>query len=385
MAHKRDNGTGTIYQRANNSWVGKIYLGIDESGKGKFKYLSGKTESEVKKKIREFNQIGNKVDIKRISLESYLLNWLLTYKKDTVKPSSYDRLESSIRNQIAPNIGMIQIQQLTPEDIQSFLSKLKNEDNYSHSVIKKSYDCLREALLHATIKKDIAENPMLLVKMPDKNLFQKKDIRIFSDKECAAIIEESSRKYKTGKMVYQYADAYVLMLHTGIRIGEAIGLKKSDWDRKENTLHIQRNIQSVFKRDESGRRLVGKQLVSNTTKTYSGDRIIPLNKAATEAMERLCNKHIDSEYVVCSSKGDVIPPERLERTFYRLLKNVGIDQAGTHSLRHTFASMLFSNGTDVKTVSELLGHASIQITLNTYIHLIGAPKHSAVAKLDDVF
>ena len=385
MAQKRDNGTGTIYQRDNKSWVGKIYLGRDETGKEKFKYLSGKTEGEVKRKIREFNQLDARVDVKKVSLGDYLLSWLITYKKDTIKPSSYDRLESSIRNQIIPNIGMIQLQQLTSDDIQSFLSKLKNEDNYSHSVIKKAHDCLHAALLHATIKKDIAENPMLLVKMPDKKLFETKEIRIFSDKECALLIEESSRQYKTGKLVYQYADAYILMLHTGIRLGEAIGLKKTDWNKEENTLHIQRNIQSVSKRDELGKRLIGKQIVSNTTKTYSGDRIIPLNKTATEAIERLCGQHPDSEYIVCSSKGDIIPPERLERTFYRMLKNVGIEQAGTHSLRHTFASMLFAKGTDVKTVSELLGHANIQITLNTYIHLIGKPKHNAVAKLDDSF
>lgn len=377
MTQKRDNGTGTIYQRPNKSWVGKIYLGRDETGKERFKYLSGKTEGEVKRKIREYNQSGTKIDTKKISLGEYLLNWLATYKKGTIKLSSYDAIERTIRNQIMPNIGMIQLQELTSDDIQKFLTKLMNEDNYSHSIVKKAHDCLHAALLHATIKKDIADNPMLLVKMPDKKLFQTKEIRFFSEAECALIIEESSRQYKTGKPVYQYADAYVLMLHTGIRLGEAIGLKKTDWDDKENTLHIQRNIQSVSNRDEDGSRLVGKQLVSNTTKTYSGDRIIPLNKTATEALERLCKQHPESEYIVCSSKGEVIPPERLERTFYRMLKNVGISPAGTHSLRHTFASMLFAKGTDVKTVSELLGHASIQITLiacispplsNSFIH-----------------
>lgn len=385
MAQKRDNGTGTIYQRSNGSWVGKIYLGRDETGKEKFKYLSGKSEPEVKRKIREFNQSGKQIDTKKISLETYLLNWLQTYKKGTVKLSSYDALERTIRNQIAPNIGMIQLQQLTSDDIQSFLNKLKDKDGYSHSIVKKSHDCLNAALTHATINDDIAKNPMLLVKMPDKKLFQTKEIRYFTKEECALIIEESSRQYKTGAPVYVYGDAYVLMLHTGIRLGEAIGLKKSDWDKEEKTLHIQRNIQSVSKRDGAGNRLTGKQLVSNTTKTYSGDRIIPLNKSALEALERLCKQHPDSEYVICSSKGEIVPPERLERTFYRMLKNVGISQAGTHSLRHTFASMLFAEGTDVKTVSELLGHASIQITLNTYVHLIGKPKHSAVAKLDDVY
>lgn len=322
---------------------------------------------------------------KKISVGSYIQNWLKTYKMGTIKLSSYDALERTLKNHIIPNIGSIQLQQLTSDDIQALLNKLKNEDGYSYSTVKKVYDCLNAALLHATIKKDIADNPMLLVKMLAQSEFEKKEIRYFSEEECALIIEESSRQYTTGKPVYQYADAYILILNTGIRLGEAIGLKKSDWDKDNKTLHIQRNIQSVSKRDSSGNRVIGKQLVTNTTKTYSGDRIIPLNKAATEAIERLCGQHPDSECIICSSKGEMIPPERLERTFYRILKNVGISQTGTHSLRHTFASMLFAKEVDIKTISELLGHASIQITMNIYVHLIGKPKHTAVQKLDEIF
>lgn len=381
---KRDNGTGTIYQRENGSWVGKIYLGLNDKGKPKFKFFSGKTQGEVKRKIKEYNQSDSKIDSKKISLEEYLYDWLKTYKKGTVKESSYDSLERTIKNQIVPNIGMIHLQQLTSDDIQKFLNKLKDEDHYSHSIIKKSYDCLNAVLRHATIKQDIASNPMLLVTMPDKRLFETKQIKCFSEKECQLITEEVSKQYSTGKPVYIYGDVYILMLNTGLRMGEAIGLKKTDWNKTNNTLHIQRNVQSVMNRDAYGERTGGKQLVVNTTKTYSGDRTLPLNKKATEAIGRLCEAHPDSEYIVCSTKGDMIPPERLERTFYRVLKNLNITQTGTHSLRHTFASMLFAKGTDIKTVSSLLGHASIQITLNTYVHLIGNPAHDAVSKLDDI-
>ena len=80
----------------------------------------------------------------------------------------------------------------------------------------------------------------------------------------------------------------------------------------------------------------------------------------------------------------MVPPERVERTFYYLLNNVGLEREGPHSLRHTFASLLFAKGVDVKTVSTLLGHASIQITLNTYIHLMENVEYDAVAKLDDL-
>ena len=226
---------------------------------------------------------------------------------------------------------------------------------------------------------------MILVKMLASSEFEKKEIRYFTESECSSIIEEATRVYSTGKPVYQYADIYILMLHTGIRMGEAIGLQKSDWDKSSNTIHVQRNVQSVSKRDSDGNRIRGKQLITNTTKTYSGDRILPLNKAATDAIKRLCDKNPNSNYVACSSTGLPVTPERLERTFYRILDNVNIERSGTHSLRHTFASMLFAKGIDIKTVSELLGHASIQITLNTYVHLIGSTKHSAVAKLDSIF
>lgn len=382
---RREKGTGTIYQRESGSWCGKLDIGLTPEGKRKYKYFSGKSEAEVKRKIREYNKSGGEIDSSKISVGTFLRNWLKVYKKGTVKESSYDALERTIDNQIVPSIGMIQLQQLTSNDIQMLLTKLKEEDHYSHSTVKKVYDCLSAALRHATINENIEKNPMLLVNMPEKRLFETKQIRYFNPKECTLIVEESSRQYSTGKPVYIYGDAYVLMLNTGIRLGEAIGLKKDDLDTLGNTLHIRRNIQSIMRRDSEGNRTGGKELVCNTTKTYSGDRIIPLNKNALEAIQRLCSGHPDSEYIICSSNGEMIPPERLERTFYRMLKNIGMEQTGTHSLRHTFASMLFAKGIDVKTVSELLGHASIQITLNTYIHLIGQPKHFAVSKLDDVF
>ena len=131
MAQKRDNGTGTIYQRANKTWVGKIYLGLDETGKEKFKYFSGKTEAEVKKKIREYNQSGSRIETKKISLQDYLNNWMKTYKRGTIKASSYDALEKTAKNQVIPNIGMIQLQEITATDIQTLLNDLK-EKGYSY-------------------------------------------------------------------------------------------------------------------------------------------------------------------------------------------------------------------------------------------------------------
>lgn len=378
----REFGTGSIYQRENGTWVGRIRT-ADATGKLKSKYFSGKTEAEVKKKIREFNKSTATVDQKKISVEQYLRNWLVTFKQETIKKSSYDRLENTAIHQIIPAIGSLHLSQVTTDDIQKLINDLK-KSGLSYSTVKKVYDCLNEMFLHATIKSDIVRNPMLLVNMPKQSLFDKKDIRYFSEKEMALITEECRREYSTGKNVYPYGEAFILTMHTGLRMGELIGLKKSDWDKQNEVLHIRRNAQPVKRRNEDGERTEGREIVFNTTKTYSGERDIPLNASATEALERLTGASKFSEFIVCTSNGGMVPPDRIERSFYRMLTNIGIEKTGMHSLRHTFASVLFANKVDIKTVSYLLGHASIQITLNTYVHLINGVDKTAVETLDKI-
>jgi len=381
---RREKGTGNIYQREPGKWVGRLRIGTKADGKAEMKYFSGKTEAEVKKKIREYNKASDPSAKEKVIVSDYIDNWLKTYKRDSLKPSSYDRLESTVNVHIKPALGDIQLPQLGSDDIQKLLNDLKAKGK-SYSTIKKVHDCLGDVLNHALIKEDIVRNPMLLVQMPEKKLFEQKQIRVFTEQESSAIIEECRRVYSTGRRVYSdYGEVFVLMLNTGIRVGEVTGLKKSDWDQKKKTLHIQRNAQLVLNRDSDGNATEGRQLILSSTKTYSGDRVIPLNKAATIALHELCEAHPESEFVVCNKDGKNVPAVKIEKAFGRLMKRIGLDGT-THSLRHTFASTLFANGVDVKTVSQLLGHASIQITLNTYIHLINKVDHAAVTKLDEIF
>ena len=141
---RREKGTGTIYQRENGKWVGVIRDVSPDNGKVKTKCFSGKTEAEVKKKIREYNRQGrpSEGNAKNISVADYLDAWLITYKMPVLKSSSYDRLENTVLHQIKPNIGMIQISQLTSEDIQNLLTKIKNEDGYSYSIVMRMQESI---------------------------------------------------------------------------------------------------------------------------------------------------------------------------------------------------------------------------------------------------
>lgn len=268
---RRENGQGTIYSRG-DKFAGRIMIGRQENGKPRYKYFSGKTEGEVRRAIRQYHKESDKVDVtNKVTVRDYCNNWLRVYKKDTLKPASYDRLERTIKFQVAPEIGSIQLVRLSSDDVQKMLTRLK-KNGLSYSSIKKAYDCLNACLTHATINDDIAKNPMLTVKMLPQNTFEKSDLHYFDVKESVRIVEECRRTYGNGKPVYIYGDAYILMLNTGLRMGEVIGLFKTDWDKDRHTLHVQRNVQSVMSRDADGNTTGGVQLVYNTTKTYSGDK-----------------------------------------------------------------------------------------------------------------
>ena len=103
---------------------------------------------------------------------------------------------------------------------------------------------------------------------------------------------------------------------------------------------------------------------------------------AFTALSELRNITGEYEYIVTSSKGERIRPSRLNLTFHSILKAVNIERVGVHTLRHTFATMLFNNGCEVKVVSELLGHSNTKITENIYIHLIQKQKIKAIESLD---
>lgn len=380
---RREKGTGTIYQRENGTWIGRISIGRGRDGKIKHKCISGKTEAEVRRKIREYNRTERPLNPQQVLLKDYLMSWLTNIKKISLKPSSYDRLESTALKQVIPRIGTFKISEITPEDIGCMLSEIKDE-GLSYSTVKKAYDCVNAVLTYAFNKRDIPSNPALLAARPNKANFPKKEIRYFTKEEAALITEECGRLYNTGTRVYPYGDAFILALHTGLRMGELIGLQKKDIDFNARRLTVKRNAQMVGKRNADGSRASGRRTVLSTTKTYSGTRTISLNSTALDAAQRLCDSHPESEQVICGVRGGQVTHERFERSFYRVLDNCGIRRTGVHSLRHTFASMLFEQGVDIKTISTLLGHASVKITMDTYIHLIRDTGKYAVEMLETI-
>lgn len=378
---RRPKGTGNIYKRG-NKFYGRIRTGNYKSnGKPEVVYFSGDTKMEVQKQM---NQFDSETHINPIttSFKTYATEWLRIYKQPTIKASSYDTLENTFKNQIYPYLGMIRISEIKTSDIQKMINDIKFK-GLSYSRVKKAHDGVNMVIQHALSQDHITKNPMNGVKMPSKSSFPKREISYFTEQESRLIVEECRRLYPNSETpVYLYGEAFILQLNTGARRGEIIALQKSDWDKENHTLHINKSAQTVKKRNSEGE-AIGYETILTSTKTYSGDRKIPLNENAELALQRLCNKHPNSTQIVCAQNGGILAPQQYDRTFRRVIKNTKIGKGGTHALRHTFANMLFKNKVDIKTISVLMGHASVQITLDTYIHFAEAEGYLAVKSLEN--
>lgn len=394
---KKKNGEGSVFLIGEDKWKGVLYLGKKPNGKAHVKTFTGTTEKETQKKINNFYKdfIKDKEkylpkNIIKETLEVSINDWLYKVRFYQLKESSFDRLESTVKTHIIPNLGYLQIANVQPNDIQFVLNKMF-KDKLSYSSIKKVYDALNPFFAYLMVK-GLEKNPMLGVDMISSKKFKKTQIRYFNSTEKKQFITEATRRYKTGKLVYKNGYAFILIVNTGIREAEFLAIDKyRDIDLKEKLLYIRNNVITVKKRDENNPSIVSgyETKIQDSVKTNHGERIIPLNKQAILAIKYLMDNcgHENSSLLITNAEGNALSPSSLNKTFAKILFASGIEvdngkDCGTHALRHTFASELFKRGVDVKEISELLGHANVSITYNTYIHLIKEQKVKAIKSLD---
>ena len=315
-----------------------------------------------------------------MTFREYILDWLYNVKANELKPSSFDRKEQTVKYQVIPHIGDKDMYDLTADDVQKMINALKKE--YSYSTIKKAYECVNACLKYAVKKRILPYNVAESVIIPKNLEREKSDIQCFTDDEVEKIEKEAVRCYKNGKRIYRMGEIAILIVNTGLRIGEALALEWSDINFKKKTLKVRKNMVYVKSRSDSGKAY--QYIKQTSTKTKHGSRIVPLNSAAIRALISLKGINGKTPYVLATSKGKRVTPRNIDRMFRSILRCCNIKETGIHTLRHTFASRLFAKGVDVKIVSELLGHADVGITYDTYIHLIQEQRIIAVDVLENV-
>ena len=202
-------------------------------------------------------------------------------------------------------------------------------------------------------------------------------VTTFNLEEIEKFKAEAVRTWGNGERIYQQAAAYTLMLNTGLRTGEVLGLLNSDIDLEHKVIHLQRGVKEIAKRDgletTSGREIkVGK------LKTASSKRDVPLNQAAVDAILDLRKERYlgEDRPLIPDKNGNYTRPVNFRKRYYRILEAAGIERKGLHSLRHTFATTLVNGvkqpdgsikSLSPRQVADLLGHSTSEITELYYV------------------
>lgn len=376
---KRGYGNGSVYFRESDQrWVGKYKIGTKPDGKPDVKVVYGKTEAECHKKLKKVIEDANKTEyvfVKRDTVKEFLTLWLNSVKRLELKEKSFDRLEQTINNDVVPLIGTIQVGALTSDDVRGMIASMK-DNGKSHSSIKKAYDAVNAAYKWGLLSQPpkVKFNPALGVKTPSKKQFASKEIPFYTEDEARRLIAQAMSSWGNGKRRYPLGAFVPLLINTGLRLGELLGLQwERDVDLENKTITVHTNMAIVKDRSKDAEKKY-KFIEQDSVKTDAGqDRSILLNDEAYNAILDLHAKTGEKKYVMTNGKGKLIRPRQLDQMFRRIAVATGLDEDkiyGVHALRHTFATLLLYNDVDIKVVSKLLGHSDVAITYNTYIHVI---------------
>lgn len=292
---------------------------------------------------------------KQMVLTDYVTMWLNLYKKNSVKPSTFSRLEISNELLAKSEIGHELIENITPLDVQFYINEL-TESGYSMSTIKKQLELVNASLKKAVKLKLIDENPAEDIELPNKRVIKKKkrDVKAYDQEEQSRINKVIADDPENNS--YQ---CIAFMTETGLRSGEALALRWSDVNMADVRFHVHSTV--VNPRDP---RIA---YVQDSPKTDSSVRTLPLNAKAMAILKRL-KLRAKSEWVFERDGRRLEYPELIWQT-KKLCRQARVTYKGEHVFRHTFATNCYYRGVDVKRLSRLLGHSTTTVTYNTYIDL----------------
>lgn len=394
----RGKGEWCFSQRKDGLWTARKQFGYKPDGKKNIVAFYGKSKTIVRNKAADYekNLSDNRSQhIKKNTVYEYVQEWIENYKKLSVKPSTYDGLEDSLNVRLKPfDIANVQMCNLSVGLCQTYINELtQSEKKYSIATIRKSYNLLNACFKHAVGVGDIEKNPMEFVNMPSPNAVQtkEKDIQYFSEEQAKIIIKEATRTCKNGVPKHRYGYTICLLLYTGMRIGECLGLRWCDVNFENNTLTIDNTILLVKNRD--GKTTSKRVTIDVSPKTKKSIRQFKLSNNAIETLKRIRELNIyynlpvaENNFIVISKSGCHASARNITRTLKAILKNCDFTNEekkySLHSLRHTFASILLAKGADIKAISELLGHEKTSTTYDIYAHLIANQKDEAVDLID---
>ncbi|MDD5924074.1 MAG: site-specific integrase [Clostridia bacterium] len=360
MARKGEN----IYKRKDGRWEGRCISSYGIDGKAKYSYVYAKTYNEVKRKLSALrlsviNLTESNKSIKKKTFKDWISEWE-EQKKQFVKESTLVNYENTVKNHIIPQLGEYPIALISTSLMKQFvMQKLNNgrldgNGGLSAKTMTDILTIIKEVFKYAQCSgtQSMCNFEQITIK---KSIQEMRVLTRNEENRLLTVITNNMDIYKLG--VY-------ICLFTGIRVGELCALQWRNISFSDKTLKVDHTMQRLQCGDEHG--IKKTKIIVSDPKSFASVRVIPLPDFLLDMLRPFIGKA--NSFVLASENKEYTEPRTMQNKFKKYLKEGQIAEANFHSLRHTFATRCIELGFDVKTLSEILGHSSVKITLDRYVH-----------------
>lgn len=372
MAKKGEN----IYKRKDGRWEGRYIKSRTESRKIIYGYVYAKTYREAKAKLKEkiiMNTSNSNKNNSKQLFSTLALEWFESIKLHT-KVSTQNKYYNLLTSYILPQYGDKSFDSITYEFVEAHCKYLlesggKKATGLSPKTVKDVLSIIRNISKFAIRKNIHIACDVTAIQIKQNTT----PMRILSKYEQDLLCDYIVKNQEACNI------GILVCLFTGMRIGEICALRWEDISFSSKTIHIHQTLQRIQIRSDNGPKT---QIIVTTPKSSCSIRTIPIPEELCKIL--LAHKKSSVGFFLTNDKDKYIEPRSMQNKFKKILKAAGIEDTNFHTLRHTFATRCIEVGFDVKSLSEILGHASVNITMNRYVHPSFDMKKENMQKLSDL-
>lgn len=384
---------GNILYMGNEKYRLRVSNGFDSNGKRKYfsKTVSCSSKREAEKELAKFItsiEGGCTYSAKKVTLNEFSNQWLETYVKPNLAPTTHQGYEEKLNKHILPYLGNKRLDKIKPLDLDNLYNFLltkqtnrKDKDgNYktlSPTSVHKVHEILSSIFSNALRWDLVPYNPCTKVVQPK-----------YLSTKMTCYDEETSKRLINAllqKAPIKYKCLVILAILTGFRRGELVGLHWNDIDFKNHKISVKR----------SAYYLSGHPTSEKDPKTDLSTRTIAVPSICFDLLKQwrceqskmklaLGKSWKSSENIFTTNYGGIMNPATGPKWFSSFLAKNNFPHIRFHDLRHTFATLLISSNVDIKTVSHKLGHASTNTTLKFYVHDLESTDKASAELLENI-